>query len=905
MSDGLVQLENVIEAWTEAHARGEMPAIESFCNGDEELARAARKRLKRLSAIEDALGLGAVDPLPDHAFGVGTTLGGYELTRIIGEGGFGVVFEARRTDGLLGRFAVKVLSRSMFARDARARFTTEGRALSIVRHEHVAAVIDAGVSGEGVPYLVMDYIEGASLTTYCRDRRRPLEDRLGLFLQACAAVEHAHAKGVIHRDLKPGNMLVEHTPDGPNLKVIDFGIARILGASSDTAPRQTREGEFMGTAAYMSPEQLGVIEADTDTRSDIYSLGVVLYELVIGTLPYQKDNEHEVGTYELQRRLRETSPVSISRHHRLRNIEQHPTPGDASLRNTSPNVAFTELNWIIMQCLAAEPERRYATCRELADDVRRLLEGRPVSAGPASRLYAARKFVSRHRLGVANSILFACALSVAGGVATYGLVSAAREGRRAIRAEEDTRQVADFQAEQLASIDATTMGASIRAQVLSSLQDAPALAETRFTQGQIALEEAEAMLEGVAFADVSTRVLQENVFAPSVEAALEQFGEQPEILGRLLHSIGVAQTRIGLLPEGLETHDLSRRMLTETLSDSHLQTLSSTSEYANTLRALGRYAEAEAILRDAIRTQETAEGPDALRTLTMRNDYAMTLFGLGQVEEGAKLLQQTTDDAIRALGDSHNLTATIRGNLGDLLDHLGRPGEAEVHHRKSLEALEAEFGPRHQATIIAKNNLAKCLVVQGKFEQALPLLEETAVLAREELGRQHPTTLLALSNLAITLQRMGHVERALRVNSELLEVRREVLGEEHLHTLISMNVQAGLLLQNKQPAAALELARTTTDRATELLGQDRYETAIFRSTLARALAAAGEYAEAARHFDEIHATLAQTIGVSNMYAGNNARWALTMYESMQTDNPLRDYSDSIQLWRSRLVDQLP
>lgn len=894
-------LDSVLDAWADARSLGEELNLEELCEGDAELAMAARVRLSKLSAIENALGLTGDDHPADQPFGVGQRLGGYELIRAVGEGGFGVVFEARRTDGLLGRFAVKVLSRSMYSPDARARFTDEGRALSLAKHEHIASVIDAGVSDQGVPYLVMDFIEGQTLIEHCAANRLDVESRLRLFLQACAAVEHAHAKGVIHRDLKPGNMLVQIEEGTANLKVIDFGIARISDEHKHPRKRFTQEGELIGTAAYMSPEQFGIGGSEPDIHSDIYSLGVILYELVSGWLPYQREPGEELTVYELQRRLNGSGPTSLTARCKSTGTRAQSEFHESSLPLPDmAGVGSRELNWIVMKCIAIEPERRYANCRAFADDIRRLLSGRPVLAGPQSRVYSVRKFIGRHRLGTALSAA-AMGITLAATVLTsYGLISAAREGKRAIRAEEETRRVADFQAKQLASIDVSTMGDSIKEQVLGRLYGAIEASGLNASETDTAKAQAAEMLGGIQFADVSTHVLQDNVFAPGIETAKSQFGNEPLILGRLLRSVGVAQTLIGLNEEGLETHRYALEMLTDALGEKHQQTLLAVSEYANTLRVLGRSEEAEPILREALSLQTQTYGPRAIPTLTMNNDYAMILLGLGRAEKAAQHLQSVVQISGEALGASHNLTATIQGNLGDILDHLGRTEEAFVHHRASLAAIEAEFGPRHQATIIAKNNLAKSLVVQGKYEEAMPLLEEAVALGREELGDQHPTTLLALSNLAITLNRTGQYERALGVNQELLEKRFSILGPDHPHTLISMNAQAKILFRLGRIEEAEEQAKETVKRATSVLGPGRFETAIFRSSLARALGALDQHDEAGRIFEEVHQTLTETIGTDNIYGQENAAEAAAMYRRLDELHPGAGYGGQLKRWESRL-----
>lgn len=899
-------LDRVLEAWSEAKERGEGTTIESFCSGDSELEHAARSRIQRLSAIEGALGLNADGSEGEPAFGVGSRVGRYELERYIGEGGFGVVFEASRTDGLLGRFAVKLLSRSMYSRDARARFENECRALTIARHDYIASVIDAGVTDQGVPYLVMTYIEGETLTEHCVSEKLEVRSRLRLFLQVCSAVEHAHAKGVIHRDLKPGNMLIESSDAGVSLRVIDFGIARVIDDVDQSRERFTQAGDLVGTAAYMSPEQLGVLDSEPDTRSDIYSMGVVLYELVCGWLPFQRSINENLTVYELQRRLRETSPTSVSGRRRTAENAQTDNKGEAVLvMPGTAELSLRELNCVVMKCLALEPEHRYATCRELAEEIRRLLDGRPVAAGPQSKGYLLRKYIQRHRVGVVSAAILLIVVIAAASFTSYGLFTAAREGRRAVLAEEVTKKVAEFQAERLSLIDSTAMGDSIRSQILEIVRDASKASGLSGEEIEAANQRTEDALAQVTFADVATRVLQDNIFAPSVEAAGAQFADQPEILGRLLHSIGVAQTMIGMFDDGLHTHEAASRVLRDHFGIANQETLASLTEYANTLRGLGRQNEARIVLHEAMEAQRELTGDESVQLFTMRNDYAMTLFGLGQVEEAESYLSEVVAGVERDLGESHHLTATVRGNFGDLLDSLGRSDEAEPYHRASLRGNEREFGPRHQATIISRNNLAKCLVLQGKYEVALPELENTVRLSREELGRKHQTTMLALSNLAITLQRTGHLERAILINSELLEARLEMLGVSNLNTMISMNVQAGLLLKTGDAKGALAQSERVVEAAEKTLGQDRYETAIFHTTLAQALAATGQYESAGALFERVHSVFAETIGTENMYAQNNVKAALEMYTSLNVDNDGAAYDEQIIIWRSRLVTQSP
>lgn len=874
------RLSRVLSACAEAIAEGKPPPVESLCAGSPELESAVRRRLAGMSAIDDALGL-SEPQREEHgrAPGVGTTVGAYELVRAIGEGGFGVVYEARRRDGLLGRFAVKVLLRAAYSENARARFANEGRALAIVRHDSIASVIDAGLSESGAAYLVMDYIEGRPLTAFCAEHGLPLRDRLELFLEACAAVEHAHAKGVIHRDLKPGNILARHEDGRHRLKVIDFGIARIADADQPTAARFTEEGEIIGTAAYMSPEQLGAVRSDPDTRSDIYSLGVVLYELATGWLPYQRAQGEAITAYELQRRLRGPEPVSIG----------------ARLRTTGTTGRFErELGWIAARCLEIEPDRRYATCRELSDDLRRLLRGEALTAGPRSRTYLARKFIGRHRVGVVMSGVVLVAVLGAGAVANYGLVRAASEGRRAIAAEADTELIAEFQADRLGSVDPASMGERIRSEILASL-----------SRGELSDSDASPlspeMLEGVAFSDVATRVLQSSVFEPALDEAGTQFEDRPEIRGRLMRSIGEAQVRIGLLAEGLETLEGASDLLREHAGPAHTETLLALRERANTLTAAGRADEAEPILREVIAGLSASEGAEALDTLVARNDLGMSVFNTGRIEEAAEAMIALAGDCAESLGESHQFTATVRGNLGDILDHLGRLTEAEAHHRAAAVVLEAQFGRDHHGTLVMRNNLGKNLAMQGRFEEALPVFEDVSEASRRELGDMHPTTMLALSNLAVVLINMGRFEEGLAVNEEVLRTRTAVLGPDHPTTIVSINTKASVLVQLERYEEAVVAAELAVERARVVFGPDRYETGVFRGVLGSILAKVGRRAEAAAEMQVAHEIMLNTVGAGSIYITRNAEHAALLHREWEAAEPGAGHAEEAARWQS-IVD---
>ncbi|MBP8258649.1 MAG: protein kinase [Verrucomicrobia bacterium] len=370
--------------------------------------------------------------------GPGTLIGRYKLLQQIGEGGFGLVFMAEQREPVQRMVALKIIKAGMDTREVIARFEAERQALAMMDHPNIARVLDAGATESGRPYFVMELVRGIPITDYSDRHHLPTEERLHLFIQVCQAVEHAHQKGVIHRDLKPANILITTIDGRPVPKVIDFGIVKAIGQRLTTKTLFTRFEEFIGTPAYMSPEQAEFSGVDVDTRSDIYALGVLLYELLTGRTPFDQETLRRAGLDEMRRIIRETEPARPSAFLRglgdtLREI--------ADRRHADPNTLARQLegdlDWIVMKCLEKDRARRYATASTLALDVQRHLNHEPVAAGPPTKRYRARKFVRRHRMGVALAASVSLALMLGFVLAALGFVRASRERDRALAAEKE------------------------------------------------------------------------------------------------------------------------------------------------------------------------------------------------------------------------------------------------------------------------------------------------------------------------------------------------------------------------------------------------------------------------------------------------------------------------------------
>ncbi|MEW6745449.1 MAG: serine/threonine-protein kinase [Planctomycetota bacterium] len=570
---------------------------------------------------------------------VGRSIGPYRVLELLGEGGFGSVYRAEQAAPIRREVAVKVIKLGMDTKRVIERFELERETLAMMDHPSIAKVLDAGATESGRPYFVMELVRGVPITEYCDAARLPLRDRLELFTQGCHAVQHAHQKGIIHRDIKPSNVLVTLQDDTPVPKVIDFGIAKATGKREAETKLLTDYHFLIGTPEYMSPEQAGGGPFDVDTRTDIYSLGVLLYVLVAGTTPFDQETLRRAGYRDIQRIIREMPlPTPSQRASRLGpELETA-----ASARRLAPQhlskILRGDLDWIIMKALEKDRDRRYATAIDLATDIRRHLNDDPVEAGPPSAFYRIGKFVRRHRVGVLATTLAAAAVLAGLSLAAYGFVQATRAktelkdqrdaAERARQGETAQREVAENHA------------------VTAQREASRFAAANDYLQGMLAAVDP----GNVQGNDVTVRFVLDEAARKLQEGSL---ADQPEVEASVRITIGQTYESLGLYEEAAVQLSRAEAVRREHLGAEHRNTLHARSLLGVLHHRQGDYVTSERLLRETLEAQRRTLGEDDPETLFTMDGLAVALWRQGRNGEAELLHRQALERQRRVLGDEH------------------------------------------------------------------------------------------------------------------------------------------------------------------------------------------------------------------------------------------------------------
>jgi serine/threonine protein kinase len=780
------------------------------CAGDGPMLARLRALLAAHEQAQGFMGAPTIDqaprpaPRPGAELEIGATIGPYTLEGLLGEGGFGRVYLARQREPVSRTVALKVLKAGMDSAAIVARFEAERQALAVMDHPHVARVYDGGETDAGRPYFVMELVRGEPLTTYSASKSLSIRQRLELFEQVCLAVQHAHHKGIIHRDLKPSNVLVTTVDGRPSPKVIDFGIAKAIGAQAAGATVMTVEGHMIGTPAYMSPEQVSGAAA-MDTRSDVYTLGVLLYELLTGVPPFDPARLEQAPLGGLARIICEESPPKPS----TRLLK----PGAQAPRGLASRLRG-DLDWVVMKAMEKEPDRRYQTALALANDIRRYLRDEAVEAGPPSGLYRARKFALRHRGELLASGLILAAL-VAGLVSS--LVFATRVERQAAltaRELEKSRAFAGFATSMLAGIDPAVAQGADTTLVKKMLADAKA----RLEREPASSDEAEAEMHellGIASYKIADFAEAEAQFSEALRHAGAVAAPESELVLRLRHALGQTYAELTMPDRAREELAAVHGARNKTLGPDDPRTIAALFDLAQVDRLMGEYERARDTLEQVVLSRERVLGSDHRDTMSARNTLATILDELGDHQRAGDLFRQVIAYQERELGPEHPHTLATKNNYTDTLVALGRTQEAVDLLRGLLETKRRVLDPDHPSLLVALNNLASLERELGDTEQAGAHLGEAAAIAARTLGPRDMRTLILTNNHAKHLLQTGRAPEARALLAPALPLCEEVLGPDHKLTLAMLANTVGIDLAMGEAASAAAAARTLLERVDE------------------------------------------------------------------------------------------
>jgi eukaryotic-like serine/threonine-protein kinase len=667
-------------------------------------------------------------------------IGPYHLIRKLGQGGMGQVWLAEQTQPIHRQVALKLIRVGRYDDSVLHRFYAERQSLAIMDHPSIAKVFDAGATPDGQPYFVMEYVAGQPITDYCDRRRLGIRPRLELFIKVCEGVQHAHQKAVMHRDLKPANILVVEIDGKPVPRIIDFGLAKAASPQLDGEEFFTHAGDWVGTPGYMSPEQADPGVMDVDTRTDVYSLGAVLYMLLTGFVPFETKDWQKQPFDEIARRLREEDPQRPST---KVNTAKGTSKSTAEARSIEPNQLVSllhgDLDWITMKALEKDRVRRYGTPMELAADISRYLNNEPVIARPASASYRLRKYVSRHRVGVVA--VSALLLLLAGFAAMQAI-----QVRRITRERDRANRIADF-------------------------------------------------MKGIFKVSNPSEARGNAVTAREIlDRAAQQIGtnlnKDPELQAQLMETMSQTYMGLGLYSRAQDLNDRTLSAERSLFGERNRKTLEAESYKGQLLRAENHLPEAEQVLQTTIAAQRQIIGPSDPDTLASMDRLAYVYTNEGRHTEAESLLRQTLDSERRVLGPDDPQTLGTLNELAEILTPQGRYAEAEKMYTELIAAQRRTLGPDHPATLLSMSHAAENLEEEDHYSEAENLYSIVIDAQRRVLGPEHPQTLRAMTMLSLALAKGGRYAEADKLQGQVIEAKTRVLGPTHASTLQSMEFEA-------------------------------------------------------------------------------------------------------------------
>lgn len=802
-------------------------------------------------------------------------VGPYRLVRRVGEGGMGEVWEAQQVAPVRRTVALKLLKAGMDTRQIVTRFEAERQVLALMQHPSIAQVFDAGITEAGRPYFVMEFVDGVRITTYCDQHAFDVRARLKLFQRVCEAVEHAHRKGVIHRDIKPSNVLVAEQGEQVLPKVIDFGLAKAI-EHKEADHSLTELGMLVGTPAYASPEQMGVGAQDVDTRTDVYSLGALLYELLIGVIPH--DFDARPASFDLREALRDREPARPST--RLTALGER---GSEIAKRRHSDVKLLrrqlrgDLDWVVMKALDKDRERRYASPHELALDIERYLKHEPLQVGPPTAAYRVRKFVRRHRVGTA----FAATLAAL--VVGFFVVTIVQSRRIATERDRATAEAAKansinaFLQETLGSADPWQTGKDIS--IREVLANAERKADSDFKDQPLVAAAVKNTI-GKTYIGLGQLDSAERLIREALATRRAHLGAEHADIATSLYDLTIVQQHRSDYEPSTANARAALAMNRAVSGDRSAEAAKSLDLLAESLALQGEYDQAETVALEALSEREALFGPqsaevaDSLLTLTK-----VLANGKGRFDDALPRAQRAYDLYLGLFGRDDLRTATAATSIGATHWFAQRPEQALEYYRQALDVYVRIAGPDHPETASTRENVANALARLQRFDESIPLLEEVLAVRRAKAGEDAAVTARTMGNLAAHQLQAGRLAEARTTFERTLPLSARAYGDDHPDYATVLANYGALLLKSSQLDEAERAFRRAIDIRAAKLGEDHLSTAKTRFDLGTLLLDRGEYAEAEQLLTLSHAARVKQLGADHVQTQAGAEALARLYAS--------------------------
>lgn len=721
---------------------------------------------------------------------VGRTIGGCTIRSVIGAGGMGAVYLAQQ-ENPSRMVAVKVMNPWMVTGNALRRFEIEAQTLGQLQHPGIAQVFEAGTfeDDSGIrPYYAMEHVSsGKTLSTYVAENKLDRQTRLELFRTICEGVEYGHRRGVIHRDLKPDNILVD--AEG-HPKIIDYGVA--CRTAADETTLVTEAGQLVGTLKYMSPEQVVLDSTDLDTRSDVYALGVILYELLAGEPPYDVSG---TSITEATSRIRETPP--------------------RDLREINPTLKG-DLNAICLKALEKDRDKRYQSVADFSEDLRRFLVDEPILAKPQTRGQQVQRLVRKHKAATAASVIVVLILVAATTVSIVFGVEATKKARIA-------QAYAEFLSGGLSSMDSVEIGGKFKADLLDEARKS--LLREGLSRDEIALRMTaiESMLAAVNFTNIANRHITEVILEPMIGGIDEIFADVPQTQGMMLRKVAHQLYTLGQLQIAEESSRRAVELLGQELGSTHPQTLFARSSLAMVLYRSSQWNEAALIFQELLPLYREIYGPDHINTLEILDANGVMLISSGQEEEGLQLVGESLKARQRLYGEEDERTLWVMDNYAGCLTRLDRDAEAAEYARRAWNTWRRLRGDENTETLKAQTVLAAILARLERFDEAEELLRPVLPELRHQLGDHHRATLNAMQFLGTAIASQERYDEAEPLLLEQMQLSLDALGADDIDTFNSRDGLVDFYIKQQRFAEAAPLARANARSLYAAEGLQRIE----------------------------------------------------------------------------------